>query len=128
MTKQKKTQVRITAIISLSLVIAAVTYGFAQANMTNSAGIMGAGYGVKSPFKVSNIKYVLDLENPNTFTSVNFMIDEEVSQLQTGVSATGKGKIVWADGCEQIGNRWTCTFEEEVELLAANWLHITSAQ
>ena len=128
MTKQKKTQIRITAIVSLSLVIAAATYGFAQANMTNSAGIMGSGYGVKSPYKVSNIKYILALEDPTSFTSVRFMIDQEISQIQAGVSATGKGNIVWAEECEPTGNRWTCSFAEEMELLTADWLHVISAQ
>jgi hypothetical protein len=128
MTKQKKTQVRITAIVSLSLVIAAATYGFAQANMSNSTGIMGAGYGVKSPYKVTNIKYILDLDDPNTFTSVSFVIDQEVTQLQSGVSATGKGAVVWAEECEQVGSRWTCSFGEEMELLAADWLHVISAR
>ena len=128
MANQKKTQIRITAIVSLSLVIAAITYGFAQANMSNSTGIMGAGYGVKSPYKVTNIKYILDMEDPNTFTSVSFVIDQEVSQLQSGVSETGKGAVVWAEECEQVGSRWTCSFGEEVELLAADWLHVISAQ
>jgi 1-aminocyclopropane-1-carboxylate deaminase/D-cysteine desulfhydrase-like pyridoxal-dependent ACC family enzyme len=128
MTKQKRTRISITAIVSLSLVIAAVTYGFAQANMTHSAGIMGAGYGVKSTFKVSNIQYVLDLEDTNTFTSVSFAIDQEISRIQAGVSATEQGAIAWAEECEQVGTRWTCSFEEDVELLAADWLHVISAQ
>ena len=127
MTKQKRTQVKITAIVSLSLVIAAVTYGFAQANMANSAGFMGAGYGVKSPYKVSNIKYILDLEEPTSFNAVSFGIDQEIPQIQAGVSATGKGDIAWAEECEQTGNRWTCSFGEGKELLTADWLHVVSA-
>ena len=127
MTKQKKTQTKITAIVSLSLVIAAVTYGFAQANMTNSAGIMGAGYGVKSPYEISNINYVLDLEAPTTFTAVSFTIDQGTSKIQTGVSATKNGKIVWAEECEKVGTRWSCSFAEELELLTADWLHVISA-
>jgi hypothetical protein len=127
MTKHRSTQIKITVIVSVSLVIAAVTYGFAQANIANTAGIMGAGYGVISSFEVSNINYILDVEDPTNFNSVSFMLDQETSQIQTGISATKNGKIIWAEECEVIGTRWSCYFEEEVELLSADWLHVTSA-
>jgi hypothetical protein len=128
MTKQKGARVRITAIVSMSLVIAAVTYGFAQANMTHSTGILGAGYGVKSPYDLTNINYVLDLEDPHYFTAVCFVMEQDLTQLAAGVSSTDKGQIIWADECEQAGPKWTCSFEDRVDLLAANWLHVTSAR
>ena len=128
MTKQKRTQIRITAVVSISLVIAAISYGFAQANMTHSSGILGAGYGVKSPYEVSNINYVLDLEEPSTFTAVCFVLDQEIDLVQAGVSISNNGQIIWTTDCELTGPRWTCSFGDNIDLLAANWLHVISAQ
>lgn len=125
---QKKTRTRIIAIISFALVITAVTFGFGQANLTHSAGFVGSGYGVKSPYEVSHIKYVLDLEDPSTFNSVSFVLDQDLSQVKAGISRSGNGKIIWADECDLNGPRWTCSFADTMELLAADWLHVDSAQ
>ena len=128
MTEHKRTRVRLLGLVSLSLVIAAITFGFAEANTVHSAGVLGSGYGVKSPYKVSKINYVLDLEDPNKFVAVDFELEEEVGLINAGVSTSGKGKVIWADDCELASTRWTCTFSKGVDVLAANWLHIPSGQ
>ena len=69
MTKQKRTKLSILSLISLSLVIAAATYGFAEASTIPSAGILGVDYGVKSAYQVTRISYTLDVENPSLFTA-----------------------------------------------------------
>jgi len=126
MTKQKRTKLSILGLISLSLVIAMATYGFAEASAIPSAGILGVEYGVKSDYQVSRISYVLDVDNPSTFTAVDFDIDQSGVSIMAGVSVTEKGKVVWADDCENTGHNWTCTFEESVDVLAADWLHVIS--
>jgi hypothetical protein len=128
MTKQKRTQYRVLGLVSLSLIIAAATYGFAQANTISGVSGMGAGYGVKSSYEVSKVSYTLDIEDPGTFTAVDFTLEQEGSAIIVGVSASKKGEIIWADDCEKIGTQWTCSFDRSIDVLAADWLHVTSAQ
>jgi len=128
MTKQKKTRVRILGLVSFSLVIAVIAYGFADANSVHSAGVMGNGYGVKSTFEVSKINYTLDVENPTRFIAVDFEVDQQASLVTAGVSATEKGKVIWSDECVIASNRWTCAFDEGVDVLAADWLHVSPVQ
>ena len=126
MTKQKRTKLSILGLISLSLVIAAATYGFAEASTIPSAGILGVDYGVQSAYQVTRISYTLDVDNPSTFTAVDFDIDQSGVAIIAGVSITEKGQVVWADECEKAGAGWTCTFDESVDVLAADWLHVIS--
>ena len=128
MTKQKHTQYRVLGLVSLSLIIAAATYGFAQANTISGVSGMGAGYGVKSSYEVSKVSYTLDIEDPGTFTAVDFTLEQEGSAIIVGVSASKKGEIIWTDDCEKIGTQWTCSFDQSIDVLAADWLHVTSAQ
>ena len=127
MTKQKRTQYRVLGLVSLSLIIAAATYGFAQANTISGVSEMGAGYGVKSSYEVSKVSYTLDLEDPSTFIAVDFTLEGEGSAIIVGVSASKKGEIIWADDCEEVGTNWTCSFDQSIDVLAADWLHVTSA-
>jgi len=126
MTKQKRTKLSILGLISLTLVIAAATYGFAEASTIPSAGILGVDYGVQSAYQVTRISYTLDVDNPSTFTAVDFDIDQSGVAIIAGVSITEKGQVVWADECEKAGAGWTCTFDESVDVLAADWLHVIS--
>ncbi len=126
MTKQKRIQKRILGIVSLSIIIAAATYGFAEASAIPSAGILGVDYGVKSSYQVSRISYILDVDNPTSFTAVDFDIDQSGVAIMAGVSIAEKGQVIWADECERAGTSWTCTFDESVDVLAADWLHVVS--
>ena len=128
MTKQKRTNYRVLSLVSLSLLIAAATYGFAEANTISGVSGIGAGYGVKSSYEVSRVSYILDLEDPGTFIAVDFTLEEEGSVIFVGVSASEKGEITWADDCENIDAQWTCSFDQSIDVLAADWLHVTSAQ
>ena len=128
MTKQKSTQNRILAIVSLSLVIAAATYGFAEADSISEGSVIGAGFGVKSSYAVSCVSYTLEVENPSSFVAVEFLLDQYVTEINVGVSGTEKGDIVWADECNQVDSNWTCAFDESIDVLAADWLHVTSVQ
>ncbi len=127
MTKQKRTRYRVLGLISLSLIIAAASYGFAAVNSNpTSTGIIGAEYGVKSSYVVSKIRYTLDIDTPTTFTAVDFEIDEEDAAVIAGVSATKKGPIIWADACEKSVTKWTCTFDKSIDVLASDWLFVSS--
>ena len=127
MTKQKRTSYRVLSLVSLSLLIAAATYGFAEANTISGVSGIGAGYGVKSSYEVSRVSYTLDLEDPGTFTAVDFTLEHEGSAIFVGVSGSEKGEITWADDCENIDTQWTCSFDQSIDVLAADWLHVTSA-
>ncbi len=129
MTKQKQTRTRILGLVSLSLIIAAGTYGFASMNTAiHSAGVMDAGYGVKSTYDVSRVIYTLNIEDPSSFTAVEFVIEGKADALVAGVSATKNGQITWADDCEKNDYKWTCTFDESIDVLAADWLYVSSIQ
>lgn len=129
MTKQKRTRYRVLGLVSLSLIIAAATYGFASMNTTiHGAGVLDAGYGIQSAYDVSRVIYTLNIEDPSTFTAVDFVIEEGGAVVIAGVSATKNGQITWADDCEKNDYKWTCTFEESIDVLAADWLHVSSIQ
>jgi len=128
MTKQKRTKYQVLGLVSLSLIIAAATYGFAEVNTVNSAGILGVGYGVMSNYQVSKISYTLDEANPTFFTAVDFDVDQVNGSVIAGVSGTKRGQIVWADDCQLTGAQWTCTFNESIDVLAADWLHVFDAE
>ena len=124
MTKQKRTRLSIMGLISLSLIIAAVSYGFAEAGAIPSAGILGVDYGVVSDLQVSKVSYILDVDDPSTFTAVVFEVDRNSPALNVGVSAEQKGAVVWAEDCVKSGPRWTCTFDQNISVLEADWLHV----
>ena len=119
MTKQKRTKNRVIGLVSLSIIFAAATFGFAEVNTT-----LSAGYGVKSSYQVSKINYFLDVEDPTSIAAVEFMVEQDATEVYAGVSVTENGQIVWADGCEQTNSKWTCTFAEKISVLEADWLHI----
>ncbi len=129
MTKQKQTRYRVLGLVSLSLIIAAGTYGFASMNTSiHSAGIMDAGYGTQSVYDVSRVIYILNVDAPGSFTAVEFVIEGEADAVVAGVSATKNGQITWADDCEKNDYKWTCSFDESINVLAADWLHVSSIQ
>ena len=129
MTKQKQTRYRVLGLVSLSLIIAAGTYGFASMNTTIlGAGVLDAGYGTQSVYDVSRVIYILNVEAPGSFTAVEFIIEGEADAVVAGVSATKNGQITWADDCEKNDYKWTCTFDESIDVLAADWLHVSSIQ
>jgi hypothetical protein len=126
MTKQKRTRMQITGLVSISLIIAAVSYGFASAN-TDAPGVGGlfsAGYGVISPTEVTKISYVLDENDPTYFVAVKFLTAEMETGVQAGVSGTKDGPVVWADGCEEYGAFWKCSFNSPISVLEADWLYV----
>ena len=129
MTKQKQTRYRVLGLVSLSLIIAAATYGFASMNSTiHGAGVLDAGYGTQSAYDVSRVIYILNVEDPSSFTAVEFVIEGEADAVVAGVSATKNGQITWADDCEKNDYKWTCSFDESIDVLAADWLHVSAIQ
>jgi hypothetical protein len=126
MTKRRRTKLSILSLVSLTLVIAAVSYGFSEVSTIPSAGILGVTYGVKSDYQVSRISYTLDVANPTSFTAVDFEIDQSALAIMAGVSITEKGQVVWADDCEKAGTHWTCAFDKSIDVLEADWLHVIS--
>ena len=117
---------QITGLVSLTLIIAAVSYGFASANsdIQGSGGIFSAGYGVISPVEVTKISYILDEEEPTYFVAVKFFADEMETAPRVGVASTKDGGVVWADECEAYGAFWKCGFDPHISVLEADWLYV----
>ena len=124
MTKRKRTRHQIIGLISLSLVIAAATYGFAEADALGTTGLLDVGYGVQSDYQVTKITYTLDEVDPTNFVAVSFELDQGAAVLQAGISAEKSGQIIWADSCEFSGYNWVCSFAESINVLEADWLHV----
>jgi hypothetical protein len=124
MTKQKRTKYQIVGLISLSLLIAAATYGFAQAEASGTTGLLSVGYGVESEYQVTKINYILDEEYPTDFLAVSFELDQAAATIQAGISETKSDQIIWADRCEVKGLKWICSFADGIDVRQANWLHV----
>jgi hypothetical protein len=124
MTKQKRTKYQIVGLISLTLIIAAASYGFAKADGTGTTGLLEVGYGVQSDFDVSRITYTLDETKPTNFLAVKFYLDQPAVDVQAGISVTKSGQVFWADECEFSGYGWVCSFDESLDVRMANWLHV----
>jgi hypothetical protein len=128
MTKRTIRRRKVLGLISVSLIIASVSYGFAQANSaTPTSGILSADYGVVSPYQVTRIQPILDLEDPSTFTAVEFRVKDASVDIAAAVSPTRDGQLVWADKCENSGQSWTCSFDQSQDVLQADWLHVLPA-
>ena len=124
MTKQKRTKYQILGLISLSLIIASASYGFARAEASGTSGLLSVGYGLESDFQVTNINYILDEERPTYFQAVSFELDQNPASIQAGVSETKGEQIIWAERCEFTGYRWVCSFAESQDVRQANWLTV----
>ena len=124
MTKRKRTKYQILGLISLSLIIAAATYGFVQADEMGTAGLLEVGYGVSSDYTVNRVTYTLDEGNPTSFTAVSFELDQAAAEIQVGISDAKNGQIIWADSCEFSGYNWVCWFADSLDVRLANWLHV----
>jgi hypothetical protein len=124
MTKRKRTRHQVLGLISLSLIIAAATYGFAEANTIGTTGLLDVGYGLQSEYEVSRVTYVLDEADPTNFIAVSFQLDQPAGAVIAGVSETKNGEVVWADSCENTGYTWTCQFDGSIDVLVADWLYV----
>lgn len=124
MTKRKRTKYQILGLISLSLIIAAATYGFVQADEMGSTGLLEVGYGVSSDYAVTRITYTLDEANPTSFVAVSFELDQAAAAVQAGISDAKNGQVVWADSCEFSGYNWVCWFDGSIDVRLANWLFV----
>ena len=124
MTKRKRTKNQILGLISLSLIIAAATYGFVEADELGATGLLEVGYGVQSNYVVSKIPYTLDEAAPTNFVAVSFELDQTAAAIQAGVSDAKSGQVIWADSCEFNGYNWVCWFDGSFDVRLANWLHV----
>ena len=124
MTKQKRTKYQIIGLISLSLIIAAATYGFVRAEAVGATGLLEVGYGARSEYEVSRITYVLDENQPTNFLAVSFELDQYAVDVQAGISENKSDQVIWADSCEFTGTNWLCSFAGSLDVRQANWLHV----
>lgn len=124
MKSKESRQKKISRWIVITLLIAAATYGFATANSISIANLSGKGYGIRSIYDVSGIKYTLDSNNPEYFTEVNFQLIDQTAQIHAGVSVEKNSQVTWAEECKQDGNRFSCRFDPGIHVLEADWLHV----
>jgi len=101
----KSKRSRIMVLFVFALVLAAATYGFAEANTVNGGTAMnlGEGTGTISGYAVT-VSYTVDLANPSTVDEVGLTLDKSATDVQISLDSG----VNWID-CAGAGVNWTCT-------------------
>ena len=104
---------RTTTAVLLALILSAVAYGFAAANVVPDS-YAGEGTGNVSGYTISNIHYILDVTgNPGEIATVTFTTDVAVPAAGTVyvVADNGLGTQYESDACSGLGTlTLTCNF------------------
>ena len=134
MSKLIKNRYRILALLILTLVFGAATYGFAASN-TVPSGTVGEGSGVISGYTVDNVKYVLRTGSPGFFESVHFDLlnaagtaPAAASDVHAGLGAGGA--VEWVSCSPGTGAYdFDCVLNTTLTtVLASDALHVASAE
>ena len=133
MFKLIKNRFRILALLILTLVLGAATYGFAAQN-TVPDGRVGEGDGTINGYTVTNVKYELDSGDPTAFDWVYFDLEDgagnpaSATEVHAGIGAAGS--IDWVE-CDPS----LTTYDFECDLggigntvRAADALHVAAAE
>ena len=123
---------RTTTVILLALILSAVAYGFAAANVVPDS-YAGEGTGNVSGYTISNIHYVLDVTgNPGMVSTVTFTTDVAVPAAGTVyvVADNGLGTQYESDACTGLGGvNLSCDFSTNpVTVPSIENLRVVAAQ
>jgi hypothetical protein len=120
---------RILALLILTLVLGAATYGFAAGN-TVPAGTAGEGLGVISGYTVTNVVYALNNSDPTAFATVAFILDAAASDVYAGLD--DGGGIDWvscATTNAPANTNFSCNLSTvTVTVAGATALHVSSVE
>jgi hypothetical protein len=127
MNKLMKNKYRILALLILTLVLGAATYGLAAAN-TVDANVAGEGFGAVSGYDVTNVIYTIDSGDPTTFSNVRFTLDAgaTTSNVFAGTSAAGGVGLSWSSCTLVAGTTFDCAISGDVDVAVE--LHVAAAQ
>ena len=122
---------RTTTAVLLALILSAVAYGFAAANVVPDSKA-GDGTGVVSGYTISNIHYVLDTVTPSEIDTVTFTTDVAVPATGTVyvVADNGAGTEYESDACTNLGTvNLSCDFTTNtLTVLSLENLRVVAAQ
>lgn len=117
---------RTLAIFGLSLILAAVAYGFAASNTVPVSGA-GDGDGTISGYTIGAVQYTLD-SDPTLIDEVSFTVTPNGG---AGAATVVKVSLVSGGGffdCTLAGNTATCDIAGGVSVLAADELRVIAHQ
>ena len=116
-------------LITLVLILAAMTYGFAAANTMPTASNAGDGSVTVSGYTVSNIHYGLNAGNPQNVDSVSFdLVAKNGGVTPAAVRARLVSSGSWYTCAETATpGTWSCTVTGTVTVLAVDELTIVAA-
>ncbi len=102
---QRSKTTRIFVLLIFALVLAAATYGFAEANVVNSGNVMnlGEGTGTISGYAVT-VAYDVDLANPSQVDAIDLTLDKDATTVQISLDSGA----TWIN-CTGATTSWTCT-------------------
>ena len=102
---QRSKSTRIFVLLIFALVLAAATYGFAEANVVNSGNVMnlGEGTGTISGYAVT-VAYDVDLANPSQVDAIDLTLDNDATTVQISLDSGA----TWIN-CTGATTSWTCT-------------------
>lgn len=121
---------RTIAVLVLALMIGAISYGFAAANIVPESGA-GDGSGAISGYTVTNVNYTLNATNPANIDAVTFDLAPtagagEPTTVKVKLVSTGSTYYSCSAG---VSPSWSCdTTSPVVTTAAADELRVIAAQ
>ena len=124
-----KNRYRILALVIMTIILGAATFGFAGANSV-PAGEAGEGSGVISGYTVTNVVYTQDSGDPTAFTTVTFTLNAAASDVYAGLEDVGG--IDW-DTCATTNaptnTNFSCDLSSNTVTVAGSIaLHVSSVE
>jgi len=115
-------------LITLVLLLAAVTYGFAAANTMPAVSNAGDGSVTVSGYHVSNIHYTLNGGNPRNVSSVSFdLAPDDGGGTPTAVQAQIGSSAGWSTCSVTTAPTWNCPASGTVTVLSVDELTVVAA-
>lgn len=125
-----KQKMRTALIIAALMILAAVTYAYAAANLVPETGA-GEGSGTVSGYTITNVDYTLLGSNPSKLDEVSFAVAPTAGAGAAGeVRITVDGGTTWVTCTGPVGSTWTCAFAggSEPNVSAINLLQIVAVE
>lgn len=116
------------ALIILLLILAAIIFAFAAANVVPESGA-GDGSNTISGYTITNITYTLDATDPSEVDVVAMDVGPTAgAAAATDVRVTIDGGTNWITCAGPSGTTWTCTFASGVTVVSLSLLQVVAVQ
>jgi hypothetical protein len=120
----RRVNLRLLVVLAIIAIMATAAYGFAASN-TVPTSRAGDGSGAISGYKVSNVHYTMDQNNPTNITEVDFDLNHTANTVQVRLVSNG-GWFTCDPVTAAPDMSWTCTISG-VTVAAANSLEVAAA-